>query len=105
MLIYKLGWLADRLLFFTKAAFIVFTRWILKRRRNVRKIEIPINTPTQFELGNTTADIQRRREEREQREGGGGTETSEGGEGQGGSQEGGNYTVSREGNGGKATKN
>ena len=39
-----------------------------KGRRNVRKIEAPTDTPTKFELGDTAADIQRRREEREQRE-------------------------------------
>ena len=37
-------------------------------RTNVRKIEIPTDTLTEFELGDTAAAIQRRREEREQRE-------------------------------------
>ena len=32
-------------------------------KRNVRKIEVPTDTPTEFELGDTAADIQRRREE------------------------------------------
>ena len=31
----------------------------------MRKIEAPIDTPTDFELGDTGDDIQRRREERE----------------------------------------
>ena len=34
-----------------------------KARKNVRKIEVP--TPTDFELGDTSANIQRRREKRE----------------------------------------
>ena len=34
-------------------------------RKNVRKIEVPIDTSTEFELGDTTADIQRRIVERE----------------------------------------
>ena len=38
-----------------------------KGRKNVRKIEVPTDTPTEFELGDTAADIQRR-EDREQRE-------------------------------------
>ena len=38
-----------------------------KGRRNVRKVEIPTDTPTEFELGDTAADIQRQREEKEQR--------------------------------------
>ena len=33
-----------------------------KGRRNVRKIEIPTDTPTECELGDTAADIQRRKE-------------------------------------------
>ena len=36
-------------------------------RKNVRKIEIPTDTPTEFEFGDTVADIQRRREEIEHR--------------------------------------
>ena len=32
------------------------------------KIVVPTATPAQFELGDTAADIQRRRKEREQRE-------------------------------------
>ena len=39
-----------------------------KKGRGVRKIEVPKDTPTVFELGDTAADIQRRREERDQRE-------------------------------------
>ena len=35
-----------------------------KGRRNVKKIEVPTDTSTEFELGDTAADIQRRREER-----------------------------------------
>ena len=34
----------------------------------MRRIEVPTETPTEFELGDTAADIQRRREEREQRD-------------------------------------
>ena len=36
--------------------------------KKVRKIEIPTDTPTEFELGDTAADIEKRREKREQRE-------------------------------------
>ena len=38
-----------------------------KGRRNVRKIEVPTHIPKEFELGDTAADIQRKREEGEQR--------------------------------------
>ena len=34
----------------------------------MRRIEVPTDTPTEFELGDTAADIQRRREKREWRE-------------------------------------
>ena len=34
----------------------------------MRKIEVPTETPPEFELGDTAADIQRRRQKREQRE-------------------------------------
>ena len=34
----------------------------------MRKKEVPRDTPTEFELGDTAADIHRRREEREQRD-------------------------------------
>ena len=47
----------------------------------MRKIEIPKDTPTEFELGDTAAHIQRRRAEREQRERGGDRGTTEAGEG------------------------
>ena len=55
-----------------------------KGRKSVRKIQAHTDTPREFELGDTAADKQRRREEREQRErtegeGGGGKETKEGG--------------------------
>ena len=71
----------------------------------MRKIEVPTGTHTEFDLGDTAADIQTRREETEQREreAGGGTETT-GGE-KGGSQEGGNYTLNKGGSDRKATKN
>ena len=62
-----------------------------KSRKNVRKIEVPTNTPTEFDLGDTTAGIQRRREKREQREGGG-RKTTERGEEERGCKEGGNST-------------
>ena len=39
-----------------------------KVRGNMRKIEVPTDSPTEFELRDTVADIQRRRNEREQRE-------------------------------------
>ena len=39
-----------------------------KKGRRIRKIKVPTDTPTEFELGDTTADIQRRRKEREARE-------------------------------------
>ena len=39
-----------------------------KVERNVRKTKVPTDTPTEFELGDTAADIQRRREKREQGE-------------------------------------
>ena len=34
----------------------------------MRKIEVPTDKPARYELGDTAADILRRREEREQRE-------------------------------------
>ena len=39
-----------------------------KLRKNVRKIQVLTDTPTEFELGYTAADIERRRVDREQRE-------------------------------------
>ena len=69
----------------------------------MRKIEVPTDTPTEFESGDTATDIQRRREEREQREWGGDRETTEAGAG--GCQDGGNSTVHRGGSGRKKTKN
>ena len=36
----------------------------------MKKIEIPTDTPSEFELEDTAADIQRRREGKEQSEGG-----------------------------------
>ena len=39
-----------------------------KGRRVVRKIEIPTDSPPEFELGDKEADIQLRREEREAKE-------------------------------------
>ena len=38
-----------------------------KKGRRIRKINVPTDTPTEFELGDTTADIQRRREEARER--------------------------------------
>ena len=64
---YNFGWLADRLLCFTNAA-LVHKIVPYKSRKNVGKIEVLTDTPTEFELGDTAAVIQRRREEREQRE-------------------------------------
>ena len=40
----------------------------LKKGRRVRKIEVPTDIVPEFELGDTAADIQQRREEREARE-------------------------------------
>ena len=68
----------------------------------MRKIDVPTGKPTEFELGDTAADIQRRREERGGE--GGGRERTERGEG--GSQEGVKSTVKhRGGSGRKQTKN
>ena len=39
-----------------------------KDRRAVRRIEVPIDSVPEFELGDTAADIQLRREDREARE-------------------------------------
>ena len=39
-----------------------------KKGRRVRKIEVPTDSVPEFELGDTEADIKRRREEREARE-------------------------------------
>ena len=64
----------------------------------MRKIEIPTDT-TEFELGNTAADIQRQREEREAKE-----REEEAQKQRGGIQEGGNYTLSRGENEKKACK-
>ena len=36
--------------------------------KRVKKTDVPTDTPTEFELGDTVADIQSRREEREARE-------------------------------------
>ena len=67
----------------------------------MRKIEVPTDTPTEFELGDTAADIQRRREKREARERG--TETGRS-EVEGGKKNGGNYTLCRGGSGRIACK-
>ena len=40
-----------------------------KATKSVRRIEVHIDPPTEFELGDIATDIQRRREEREQRKG------------------------------------
>ena len=69
-----------------------------KKGRKVRKIEIPTDTPPEFELGDTVADIQWRREERVAKE------REEEAQKKGGSQEGANYTLSRVGSCGKAYK-
>ena len=65
----------------------------------MRKIEVPTNTPTEFELGDTAAVVQRRGEEREfKRKRERGTET------EGGSHKGRNYILSRGGSLRKACK-
>ena len=56
------------------------------------KIEVPTVTPTEFVLGYTATDMQRRREGRQPRERREEAQTTEGGEG--GNQDGGNYTLS-----------
>ena len=66
-----------------------------KKDRGVRKIEIPTDFPPEFEFRDMAADIQQRREERK---GGRGIET------EGGSQEGGNYTLRIGGSGRKTWK-
>ena len=38
-----------------------------KKIRRVRKIEVPTDTPTEFELGDTASDMQGRKEERDAR--------------------------------------
>ena len=38
-----------------------------KKGRRVRKTEVPIESPTEFQLGDRAADIQRKRNEREHR--------------------------------------
>ena len=74
---YNFCWLADRL----KCCLdLIYKKDPKMARKNVRKIEVPTDTPTEFELGDTTSDIQRRREEREHREKGGDRETTEGGD-------------------------
>ena len=40
-----------------------------RKGRRMRKIEFPRDTPTEFELGDTATDIQRKKEGREEREG------------------------------------
>ena len=58
-----------------------------KKGRRVRKIEIPTDTPTELKLGDTTANIHRRRGRQQK-----GRKTHRN---RGGSQEGGNYILSR----------
>ena len=57
-----------RLLFFTKFCLFIKEKMSSKKARRVSKIEVPTNSVHEFELGYTTADIQRRREETEARE-------------------------------------
>ena len=71
-----------------------------KDRRNVRKIEVPRDTATEFELGDIAPDIQRKREEREQRERESRHRNNRGRTGRGGSQEDRNYTVTDRGGSG-----
>ena len=49
-----------------------------KKGRRMKKIYFPTDKPTEFELVDTAADIQRRKEKRTEEEGGGGTETTKG---------------------------
>ena len=53
------------LFFFLKKLYISFDSMPRDRRR---KIEVPIDSHPQFELGDTAEDLQRRRREREERE-------------------------------------
>ena len=62
----------------------------------VRKIAVPTDTHTEFELGDTHSRYTEEGGEGGKRQGERGTET------EGGSQEGGNYTLSRGGSGRKA---
>ena len=68
----------------------------------MRNIEVPTDTHTEFELGDTAADIQSRREEREQREKE--AEAQKQGEREGGSQELRNSAVTDRGASGQKTK-
>ena len=73
-----------------------------KGRRAVRKIGVPTETPTEVELGDTAADIQRRRENRDRRRRR--HRNHRGREGKGGSHDGENYTFNRAGSDQKASK-
>ena len=77
-----------------------YKRRLYKEKWAIKRAEVHTDMPTAFESGDTAADIQkmRRRESRERERGGGGTET-EGGEAEGGSHDGANYTLSRGGSG------
>ena len=60
-----MGLLVFRLLIFFKL--LLQRKMGAKKGRIVRKIKFPTDIPAHFELGDSAADIQRRREEREQR--------------------------------------
>ena len=73
-----------------------------KKGRRQGKIEVPKDTPTESELEDTAADIQRRRGQRDERDRK--DKETEGGDVKGGSHVGGNYTLSRGGSGQKKCK-
>ena len=64
----------------------------------MKKLEVPTDSVPEFELGDTAADIQQRKEKREAKKGGRGTET------EGGFQEEGSYTHASAGSAMKACK-
>ena len=56
MYIINFIWLAERLLFYCFD--LIYKRGPEKARKNVRKIEVPTDTPTEFVLGDTAGDMQ-----------------------------------------------
>ena len=69
-----------------------------KKGRRVREIDVPTDTPIEFELRDTAADIQQEGEKRTEKERGGSTETAKGGE-RTGSHKRGKCTLGRGGSG------
>ena len=54
-------------MFFNENAAAYYLTMGFKKGRRVRKIEVPSDSVNEFELGDTVADIQRKRQEREAR--------------------------------------